>query len=125
MKTQITLIVVIAALVVIAFIGSAYTREPQQPGVEYAQVTALESQIAGGAGRSRLYITHPDGKQEVADLSNYKSMTGINFQNVSDNERTIVTNLKKMTDQGYEIRWVESGVSEGIYITKYIMTRKQ
>jgi len=71
-----------------------------------------------------LVITYPDGKQEVSELSNYKSMVGINFENVFGNERAIMAAVKKMTDQGYEIRWLESGVSEGIYITKYVMARK-
>ena len=51
-------------------------------------------------------------------------MVGINFENVFGNERAIMAAVKKMTDQGYEIRWLESGVSEGIYITKYVMARK-
>ncbi len=113
----------VLALFVLSLVASAYVNQ-DSPAPEYAHVTVLESQASGGVGRSRLVITYPDGKQEQLPLENYKSMVGINFENVASNERAIVTALKKMTGLGFEIRWVESGVSEGIYITKYIMTRK-
>lgn len=112
------------AMAAILFIGTSYVNKTEE-AKQYAQITALESHIKGGMGRSRLVITYSDGRKEESALKNYQSMTGINFSNVTGNEKAIVEAMNKLSSQGYDFKWLESGVSEGIYITKYVYEKKQ
>jgi hypothetical protein len=112
-------------LVGLVFIISSFTNKEQkaQGNMQYAQITALESHAKGGTGRSRLVVTYSDGRQEESELENYQSFTGINFGNVTGNEKKISAALNKVASQGYEFKWLESGVSEGIYVTKYLLVK--
>ncbi len=102
--------------------GSTYVLEPGTRW-EYARMIGLESIVAGGAGRSRLYVNTPDGKLLEEELSNYYSLVGINFKNVINNEVKKTKMLNQMAEEGWEVYWVETGAQEGIYVTKYLMRR--
>jgi len=52
----------------------------QATTAQYMQITTIESTVSGGGGRSKLIITHDDGKQEETDMFNLFSLLGINFK---------------------------------------------
>ena len=125
MKNTKVVFVVVVAMIGLALLISSFTNKEQkvQGSVQYVQVAVLESHAKGGTGRSRMVISYPDGKQEESELENYQSFTGINFSNVMGNEKKISAALNKLSSQGYEFKWLESGVSEGIYVTKYLFVK--
>ena len=98
----------------------------------YMQVTTIESVIPAGAGRSKMIITLPDGKQNDLGLENFYSIGGINFGNVQSNERTIIDKINQITAEGWELHQVTSGVqspsasnSQGIFMTRYLFKKQQ
>ncbi|WP_448519498.1 hypothetical protein [Rhodoflexus sp.] len=95
------------------------------PNWEYARMITLESMIAGGAGRSRMFIITPDGKKQEADLKNYYSLTGINFSNIYENEEKKALALNELSKAGWEVYWIETGNQDGIYTTKYLLRRSR
>lgn len=97
---------------------------------EYMQITAIESVIPGGFGRSRLIATKPDGQIEELPLENFFSMVGINFGNIRMNDKVITTKLNEYAKQGWKVISVTSGVysgsenrAAGIFITRYILQK--
>lgn len=97
---------------------------------EYMQITAIESVIPGGFGRSRLIATKPDGQIEELPLENFFSMVGINFGNIRMNDKIITTKLNDYAKQGWKVISVTSGVysgsenrAAGIFITRYILQK--
>lgn len=97
---------------------------------EYTQVTTIESVVAGGLGRSRMIATTTGDEttMQETELKNFFSFTGINFQNVRDNDRAITQKISRMSEEGWELIDVTSGVSNpqgatGIFITRYLYRR--
>lgn len=97
---------------------------------EYMQITAIESIIPGGFGRSRLIATKPDGQIEELPLENFFSMVGINFANIRMNDKIITTKLNDYAKQGWSVVSVTSGVysgsenrAAGIFITRYVLKK--
>lgn len=97
---------------------------------EYMQITAIESVIPGGFGRSRLIATKPDGQIEELPLENFFSMVGINFGNIRMNDKVITTKLNEYAKQGWTVVGVTSGVysgsenrAAGIFITRYVLKK--
>jgi hypothetical protein len=90
---------------------------------EYARLITLESVMAGGTGRSRMFVVTPDGKRQEEDLKNYYSMTGINFSNVYENEEKKTRLLNDLAKSGWDLYWIETGNQDGIYTTKYLLRR--
>jgi hypothetical protein len=97
---------------------------------EYMQITAIESVIPGGFGRSRLIATKPDGQIEELPLENYFSMVGINFSNIRNNDKIITTKLNELAKLGWNLVSVTSGVysgsenrAAGISITRYVLRK--
>jgi len=96
---------------------------------QFMQITTVESVIGGGLGRSRLFITNPDGSQEEKELNNLFSLGGINFKNIKENENTIVKILKQYADQGWKIDHAipltlsppDNGA--GIFMTRYLLSK--
>ncbi|MBC7891119.1 MAG: hypothetical protein H7Y12_02800 [Sphingobacteriaceae bacterium] len=104
----------------------------RHPTVQYdfTQVTTIESVVAAGAGRSRMIATSTgEGNTlQETELKNFFSFTGINFQNVRENDRIITQKISRMSDEGWELVDVTSGVSNpqgaaGIFITRYLYRR--
>lgn len=95
---------------------------------EFMQISAVESVVEGGLGRSRLISTSPDGQIMEKELKNFFSLVGINFGNVQNNDRVIATRLNELAQEGWELFSVNSGVyavegKTGIFITRYIFRR--
>lgn len=126
---------------------------------EYKIITTVESIVPMGIGRSRMvdpqtsadYKTltteRTDGKKssqgdvkrddikidnfEETKLLNFYSAVGINFQNVASNDAVVSSKLTELTNEGWSLAFVTSGVESdagdkdgnGIFITRYIFKR--
>jgi len=121
----------LAVFVIIAII-TGFKSEYAQPNDEYAwhQMTAIESVLPGGIGRSRLIDLDTEGKMEEIKLENFFSLGGINFGNVRNNDQVITENVADLTNDGWELYNVTSGVyagsnkaSQGIFITRYLFRK--
>ncbi len=99
-------------------------------GKQFMQINTVESVVAGGFGRSKMIVTHPDGSQKEFDLENLFSLTGINFKNIKENEDKIIRTLKSFTDDGWKLDHVTSltlsqndNGAGGIFMTRYLLSR--
>jgi hypothetical protein len=95
---------------------------------EYLQISAIESVVPGGLGRSRLITTDDKGQLMESNLENFYSMVGINFKNIRNNDAVIMDKVNELADNGWELFLVNSGVESsdnktGIFITRYIFRR--
>ena len=126
---------------------------------EYAVVTTIESIVPMGIGRSRMISNKEDvnlerfttqretgtdtnqGQVSRKDLKinnleetkmlNFFSATGINFRNIASNDAMISSKLTEMTEAGWELAFVTSGVEsdaggtdgKGLFITRFIFKR--
>jgi hypothetical protein len=120
-------------LLSVASIGAAFAQDaPAANQKKFMQVTTVESVLAGGAGRSKIIITNPDGSQKESEMENLFSLTGINFKNIKSNEDKIITVLKDYTDNGWKLEQVTSltlspndSGSGGIFMTRYLLSRNE
>lgn len=144
--------------IVVATISSAAVYAQKY---EYKIITSVESIIPGGLGRSRLIenaqtvntadlttqrtngkdskqgtVSRKDAKiDELGEtkLLNLFSIVGINFQNIASNDAIVQSKINELTEQGWELGFVTSGVEsdsgkddgQGIFITRYIFKRKR
>lgn len=112
---------------------------------EYQIVTAVESVIPGGLGRSRLLTSDAKGVLEEAKLENFFSLVGINFRNIKSNDLALVQKFNQLGEDGWELAETVSGVysksdvnvtdsktgvgasssGEGIFITRYMFRRQK
>lgn len=121
-----TLVLVIIA----AFIMDCVAQEKSETQ-QFMQITTIESVIGGGAGRSRLIITKPDGSQEEKDLNNLFSIGGINFKNIKENESDIIRILKQYSNEGWKlIQTTPLTLSPrdgntGIFMTRYLLSKEE
>lgn len=97
---------------------------------EYMQISAVESIIPGGFGRSRLLTTDENGSLIEKDLKNFYSVVGINFGNISNNDRLVMDKVNEYINDGWQLEHINSGVQSptdggksGIFITRYIFKR--
>lgn len=103
----------------------------QKSETRYMQITAIESVVGGGLGRSRMIITKEDGTQEEKDLNNLFSITGINFKNIKENETTILQTIVSYTDTGWKMfsntpLTLSPGTNgSGIFMTRYLLTKEE
>jgi hypothetical protein len=126
MKTKLNY--VFATITIVAIIFSIYSFNKPVGKTEFLQVTAIESVVPGGLGRSRLITIGEGGKMDEIKLENFFSMVGINFENVRSNDKVITDKISDLTNDGWEIKFVSTGVygadkSTGIYITRYTFSR--
>ena len=127
MKTKLNYL--FASISVIAVICSIYAfNKPVSAGTEFLQVTAVESVVPGGLGRSRLITIGEGGKMDEVKLENFFSMVGINFENIRLNDKMITDKISYLTSQGWELKFVSTGVyaadkSTGIFITRYTFAK--
>lgn len=118
--------VIIGAILVLSSVISF-----AQKGMEYMQMTTIESVVPGGAGRSRLILTDPSGKAQEIKMENFFSLVGINFENIEYNDITVAKKLTELSTAGWEVVQVSSGAyspasereSAGIFITRYLLKR--
>lgn len=126
---------------------------------QYKIITTIESIVPGGLGRSRIIegtsvvdaaqftTQRTDGKDskqgdikrsdaKIDELNetkilNFYSMVGLNFQNIASNDAMITSILNTLSEQGWELFTVVSGVESdagkddgnGIFITRYIFRK--
>ncbi len=95
---------------------------------EFKQMTAIESVVPGGLGRSRLLTTDKNGKSEIIKLDNFFSLVGINFDNIQSNDQIITQRIEALSNDGWELMATNAGAygsegSTGIFITRYIFRR--
>lgn len=114
--------IVLGAILMVAVSFKGKT-EYQEAAPKYIHINILESVLTGGTGRSRCIITFPDGKSEEFELENYYSMVGVNFGNITENDKKVTLRLNLLAKEGYRIVSQSSGGS-GIYSTKIIMEKK-
>ena len=134
MKNQLFKFIILAVIIVGAF---AFTNDNDQKksdaeSYEWQQVTVVESVVEAGFGRSRIISSGPNGKVNEEKILNLFSATGINFSNVQKNDVKISATISKLTNQGWELVNVTTGVSmygqdnsDGIYMTRYLFKRAQ
>ncbi|GAA4466328.1 hypothetical protein GCM10023093_20310 [Nemorincola caseinilytica] len=137
MKQHITTIVVAAASALCTMgIFSFKTTAPDNGATPvnyiYKQITAVESVVPGGMGRSRLLTTDDGGQMLEKELKNFYSMVGINFENIANNDRVIVDRLNDYSAQGWELVQVSTATNQqssngsssgGIFITRYMLRK--
>lgn len=154
-KTKFIALGLIAGAGLIALFSFA---QKSNAGYEYKQITVVESIVAMGLGRSRIIeekspinaadftTERTDGKKSdqgkvkrgdakvdrfaETKILNFYSGVGINFQNIASNDALISSRVNALTDEGWELSFVASGVessgykdSQGIYITRYIFKK--
>lgn len=130
--------------------------------VEYKVITAVESLVTSGIGRSRMisgsedknyedYTTvrssdkdsdkkNKSDREEIrikdydeTKLLNFYNIAGIRFQNIAANDAVITSKINKMTEEGWELAFVNTGVESdagkgdgnAIFITRYIFKRNK
>ncbi|MCP4051928.1 hypothetical protein [Mesoflavibacter sp.] len=137
MKKSLFLIAIIA----IAFTSISFINKPAQ--VEYKVVTAVESIVPNGIGRSRMIMATEDKdyqefttlrsddkdkdeknkskrdeirvkNYEETKLLNFYNLGGIRFQNIAANDAVMSSKINTMISEGWELAFVNTGVeSEG------------
>ncbi len=131
----------------------------QAQSFEYTVVTTIESIVPNGLGRSRMISTDEqrdyqefssmrseDKKEdkrnkskrseirvknfEETKLLNFFNLGGIRFQNIAANDALISSKINTMSEQGWELVHVASGVesagkgdNQGIFITRFVFKR--
>jgi len=125
---------------------------------EFKTITVIESIIPNGLGRSRMISVNDErdykeftstrseedndrNKSDRSDirvkgfdetkLLNFFNLGGIRFQNIAANDAIVTSKLNAMSEEGWELTFVNSGVESyggkgddnGIYITRYIFKR--
>lgn len=127
--------------------------------IEYKVITTVESIVPMGVGRSRIIENTQDVDSEnfttqrnegkdsdqgnvkrkdakidsfkETKLLNFYSGVGINFQNIASNDALITDKLNQLSEEGWELMTVSSGVEsdagdtdgKGIFITRYIFKK--
>ena len=119
---------------------------------EYKTITVVESIIPAGLGRSRMIeVTEKkdhneltteriDGKKsnekvkradakvgnlKETKLLNFYSATGLQFYNIASNDAVVMSKINELATQGWELKFVNSGVEsdagksdgKGIFVT--------
>ncbi len=112
----------------IIFVGFSAANAPAGGGHEFMQVTTIESVVPGGLGRSRMITIDGSGNMEEVKLENFYSLVGINFKNVRFNDQAITSKISALSQQGWELVQVTSGVEStpektGIFITRYLFRK--
>lgn len=145
-----TIKLLLLAIILISFELTAQT--------EYKVITSVESIVPNGLGRSRLISSNDvkDYKEftstqtednntrnkskrdeirirnfDETKLLNFYNLGGIRFQNIAANDALITSKLNAMSDEGWELMFVTSGVeskgdksdNNGIFITRYVFKR--
>ncbi len=120
----------LAGILLLAFATTGFAQNA--PRYEYKQISTIESVVPGGLGRSRLLTTDDNGQSLEKELKNFYSMVGINFDNITNNDRVIVDRLNDMANEGWDLFQVTSGsnmqlsngsTNGGIFITRYLFRR--
>lgn len=114
---------------IVAFYG--FKQSDTKKKTSWLQITAVESVVPGGMGRSRMISIDDNGKMEEVKMKNFFSIAGINFGNIRENDLKITTKIDELTNEGWELYDVTSGVfsgnesnTNGIFITRYLFRKE-
>jgi hypothetical protein len=124
---------ILILLVAICVSLVAFRPSNEQPNaLEYMTVTTVESIIPGGLGRSRILISHSNGKTEDGKIQNLYSIGGINMGNIQENDVDVTAKLAELSGEGWvlesTVAGVQSpsqGVNQGIFLTRYLLSREK
>lgn len=112
------------------FFYSFNTPSPQEGKIKWLQITVIESVIPGGAGRSRMITVDDQGKTDEVKINNFFSFLGINFDNVRENDQTVTNEIQKLSNLGWELEHVTTGVysgnqnnDNGVFLTRYLFKK--
>ncbi len=118
-------------LAVASFSFYSFKQGDEPAKTKWLQITAVESVVPGGIGRSRMISIDDEGKMEETKILNFFSMAGINFSNIRENDLTITNKITELTNEGWELYDVTSSVfsgnkdnTNGIFITRYLFKKK-
>ncbi|MFT5078183.1 MAG: hypothetical protein ACI825_001603 [Planctomycetota bacterium] len=141
-----------------ALLLSIFAFESNAQVYEFQTVTVIESIIPNGLGRSRMITVNEtrDYKEftstrseedndrnkskrgdirvkgfDETKLLNFFNIGGIRFQNIAANDAIVTSKLNTMSEEGWELAFVTSGVESygdetdenGIYVTRYIFKK--
>lgn len=126
--------ILFAATAVVLVLGLSFFAFQNAPapkgGEKIMMLTTVESIIPMGIGRSKMFVTKPDGVIEEMDVENLYSGVGINFGNIQTNNVTFVNKINNILADGWELAFVSTGVQspnaekpQGIYMTRYIFKK--
>ncbi len=130
MKKNIIILSATAIICMTIFATLSFTNKTTAKKTVYKQITAIESVVPGGLGRSRIITTDATGsKVEEIKLENFYSMVGINFGNIMINDNIITGKITEMANQGWELQHVSTGVESGVektglFITRYLFKKE-
>jgi len=117
-------------LIAVGIIAVMSFKTNDAPAVfQYKQFSTVESLVPGGMGRSRIVTTDEKGVSVEKELMNFFSLVGINFSNVSNNDKLIVDKINEFSEEGWELYQVTTGVQSqskdatGIFITRYLFRK--
>lgn len=119
-------------IVVIGLFVAFKTPAPQPSKTKWLQITVVESVIPGGVGRSRMITVDDQGNTSELKMNNFFSIAGINFGNIRENDQTVTNAIQELSNQGWELKHVTSGVfsgnqnnTNGIFLTRYLLSKTE
>ncbi len=122
----------LALIAISSVLYSFSSPAPQESKIKWLQITVIESVIPGGAGRSRMITIDENGKTDEVKINNFFSLAGINFNNVRENDQTVTNEIQELTNQGWELEHISSGVfsgnqnnTNGIFLTRYLFKKTE
>lgn len=120
------------AVVVIGLFVAFKMPAPQPSKTKWLQITVVESVIPGGVGRSRMITIDDQGNTSELKMNNFFSLAGINFGNIRENDQTVTNAIQELSNQGWELKHVTSGVfsgnqnnTNGIFMTRYLLSKTE
>ena len=122
---------ILVAFILVSILGFyGFKQSDEQKKTSWLQITAVESVVPAGIGRSRMISIDQNGKMEEIKMKNFFSIAGINFGNIRENDLKITTKIQELSNDGWELYDVTSGVfsgnennSNGIFITRYLFKK--
>lgn len=123
---------ILVAFILVSIVGFyGFKQSDEQKNTSWLQITAIESVVPAGIGRSRMISIDENGKMEEIKMKNFFSFAGINFGNIRENDLKITTKIQELSNEGWELYDVTSGVfsgnennSNGIFITRYLFKKE-
>lgn len=124
---------IVLAFILVSIVGFyGFKQSDEQKKISWLQITAVESVVPAGIGRSRMISIDENGRMEAIKMKNFFSIAGINFSNIRENDLKITTKIQELSNEGWELYDVTSGVfsgnennSNGIFITRYLFKKEK
>ncbi len=116
------------ALLMAAPLLISWSKEKAPAASQWRLVTMVESVVPGKLGRSKIMYVDNTGATSEQEATNMFSLTGINFSNLQENNKSITQMLSKCTDEGWELQDISTGAfgeggSQGIFVTRYLFKK--